>query len=169
MTELQFVTQDSKSLLIERLRNFSESILLGDKAEAPRRFELTSEQSLGIGVCISIAGAGFAGIVTPENHRVFIGHDCTVSIIDLVSRKVIQSVNLLGPFYEFLEWQPQGIVLAFHELGLVAIAGNGSVVRQLHAPEIVEEWHVIGNLVSLSLSGSKKMRFDLSTGMAEIF
>jgi hypothetical protein len=167
MRKLQFTTIESKSLLIERLRNFSETILLGNNVGG-RKFSLASEKSLGIGVCIGILGAGFAGIVTPETHRIFIGHDCTVDVIDLESRKVIQSINLLGPFFEFLEGQPQGFVLALHELGLVAFAEDGSVKHQFYAPDIVEDWHVVGNFVSLSLSGSRKMKLNLSTGTAEI-
>ena len=168
MRKLQFTNHESKSLLVERLKDFPETILLGKNAEAPIRFALTSEMSFGIGVCIGIGGAGFAGMVTPETQRVFIGHDCTVDVIDLVSRGVIQSVDLVGPFYEFLERQPQSLVLALHELGLVVFAEDGSVVREFYTPDIVEDWHVDGNFVSLSLSGSKKMKLNLSSGTAEI-
>jgi hypothetical protein len=167
MRKLQFTSIDSKSLLIERLRGFSETILLGNNPGGAREFALASEQSLGIGVCIDIVGAGFAGIVTPENHRAFIGHDCTVDVIDLVSRRVIQSANLLGPFYEFLEWQPRGLVLAIHELGLIAFSDDGEIKLEAHAPDIVEDWQVVGNLASLSLSDSRKMRVNLTTSSVE--
>lgn len=167
MRELQFATQESKSLLMERLRWFSETILLGDKAEAPRKFALTSEQSLGIGVCIDIVGAGFAGIVTPENRRAFIGHDCTVDAIDLVSRKVTQSIDLLGPFYEFLDWQPSGLVIAIHELGLIAFSDDGKIKLDAFVPDVVEDWKVLGNLLSLSLSDSRKMQVNLTTSSVE--
>jgi hypothetical protein len=168
MRKLQFKSIDSKSEMIERLRGFSRTIVLGQDAQAPKEFLLTTEESLGVGVLVENHGEWCSGFVLPSVGKAFIGHDCTVDVIDLLSAKVTQSKSFLGTFFEFLDWQPLGLVLAFHELGLVAFNEDGSVKYQVHASDIVEDWKVTGDFASLSCSGSVEMKIDLSNGKTEI-
>lgn len=168
MSKIQFTNIDSKSELVERLRQYPDSILLGIQAVGNHCFLLASECDLQIGLCADISGAGYEGIIVPETQMAFIGYDCEVIVVDLISREVIRSVKFLSTFFQFLHLEPQGLVLAIHELGLVALTKNGSVKHEFYTPDIVVDWHVVGNLVFLSLYESGKLKLNLLDGTSEV-
>ncbi len=160
----------SKSELLEILRSCgADSILIGTDAESPRTcflLELTyAGAHIKIGMIMGFHGIKPSWALSPAEHTIAIGHDLTVSFIDLSEHRLVSSQKLDGPFYQLLLEDSGDHFIALHELGVDRFDCSGAHLWSVSTPDVTEGAYFLGDrtLVVRYWEG-KHLLVDLATG-----
>lgn len=152
---------ESKSALLAHLEaSEARTLVIGFDAEAPRAYYSFSVASghaeIEIGVIASGLGSEPAAVVLDKDRRVLLGHDTSITWIDLEPLAVASSRRLGGVFFEFLPVDSDDEIVILHELGALRVDANGAVKWSVDT-DIVEDSRIdaTGNLILTAMDGPK--------------
>jgi hypothetical protein len=160
MKDSNIVEFESRASLEENMRkSFRQYILLGEQAEAPRKYYLVEldapSQSTGLGLISS--GLGVTPSAVFLNARiVLVGHDRCVSAVDPTRAQEVFCTPIVGRFDCFLSDQVSDSILVLHELGLFRLLLDGKIEWKVDTG-IVEDFRQEGNLVTLKIMDDNKL------------
>jgi len=166
---------DSKSELMTHLMDLKDDkqpyVLIGEDAEAPRRFcslsfEDRTGQCLEIALIMSFHGIEPSWTTSVDGESIAIGHDLSVSIIDAAQSRVVAVRRLDGAFYGFVATDRPDEILVCHELGVVKMNFLGDELWSVHTTDILLKWIVPpnGTLVLRQWGDEKELVIDMRTG-----
>jgi len=159
---------DSKSKMEERLRASSRAVMVGADAESPRSFytiALHGDNPLIVGLSISGLGPKPSVAASRNGEHLLIGHDRSLTVVDVPSGKIVVVHSLDGAFFQFLEPFEKNVV-AIHELGALQVSFDGAVGWTVSSSDIVENFRVEdGRVLELSVADSvAPLRVSLADG-----
>lgn len=159
------LTCDSRSEMEERLRLASRSLLIGADAQSPRAFYLIEpevNESIRLGLCVSNQ--------TPQPRAVsfgavlLVGHDQSLTWIDVQLGKVTAMHHLEGVFYDFVQHGDQEIGV-IHELGALKVRADGTVCWTVATSDVIEGFAVEdARLLRIDVTDSDPVRVSLADG-----
>lgn len=168
--ETQFTLWGSKSLLLGYLSQWQKSIVIGSDAEAPRGYYSCSLGSSDnpIQVAIITNQPNIPALLfLPQDRYVLVGHDQSISILDLKIVSISDSILLEGVFFEFFHDEKQGLVLALHELGCMALSEEGKVLWRYLADDILEDWKIANDQITFTeMDRDEPVVVSLLTGLS---
>lgn len=145
---------DSKSLLLSHLAECPASIVVGWDVEAPRGYYSCSLKGapypVQLGIIVNQQKAPSL-LLLLSARCVLVGHDQSISIIDLESGSLLETILLEGIFFEFLRIEEMELILVLHELGCMALSEQGEVLWQRAARDVLEGWRVVGDRLELTI------------------
>lgn len=150
MNLARLVQWDSKAALCAHLGSTrSSTIVVGLAAEAPRLFYSATVGGIELGIHSSGLGPVPAVIALDAGHRAIVGHDTSLTWLDLAAERIAAEHRLDGAFYEVLPVDLENQVVVVHELGALRIDATGKILWNVDAPDVVEESRLDlrGNLV----------------------
>jgi len=160
---------ESQNLLFQHLMCMASSLVIGGDIESPQAFYSCSVERKGemieIGIIVNQPGPPSVCHLQ-SSERVFIGHDQSLTIVDVGSCKVLEDILLEGMFFEFLTDDVFRQILVIHELGIVAVSSSGSIQWGYSTPDILEGWQLMNDRISLTvIDRLKPIILDLSSGI----
>lgn len=159
------VNWDTRNLLFNHIGKAASGLLVGGDAEAPRRYFSCSVERLEIGIIVNQPAHLPCVLAVPRSSRLFIGYDQSVAIIDVTSIALLNTMLLEGVFFEFLPDYGRQQILAIHELGVVALSLSGNVVWRFITPDIVENWQIVHDCLSLTVMDQRdKITLNVADG-----
>lgn len=165
---IDLVACDSKSEMEERLRTSSRALLVGVDAQSSRSFytlKMTSDNPLVIGLSLSGLGPKPSVEASRNGDRLLIGHDRSVTLVDVPSGKITATHSLDGAFFQFVEPTEESVVV-IHELGALKVGFDGAVGWTVPSSDMVESFRVeSGRVLELSIADSNApLRISLADG-----
>lgn len=165
---LQF---DSKAALRGFLdRESVPYIILGANAEAPREFfaiDVPREEEKPLRIGIIASGTGIQpSLIRSLNRRCCaVGHDATVSLVDLGAARCSANIHLEGVFFEFIAFDSGDGFIVVHELGAVGMRFPDEELWSV-STDVLKSWRIAqgGKLILSQLDGGKETVVDLVTG-----
>lgn len=167
--KLQIAAWESRSVLVNHLGDCARNALVGGGVEAPNAFYSCSAES-GSGVCevgIVLSNCGIRPSVMLDalSEMLLIGHDESISILDLVCLEIKRVIRLEAPFFEFIVDSLYGQILAIYELGVVALSGRGDVHWEFMTQDILKDWRIESGQLLISVEGKIDLSvFELRNG-----
>lgn len=170
MSNVSLKDLDSGAALAEYLRaDGSPYVLVGVDAECPRSFwsfDFSSTNGrLRVGIIASNHGIRASWTASSDGGILAIGHDESVSFVDVAKCSLLSVRPLNGVFYEFIlgDWHDQFIVL--HELGAAKFDFLGSQNWSV-STDILEGWNMLNDqtLVLRHQGSEKEVVIDIRSG-----
>jgi len=162
-------TWESKSALLAHLDACKpRTLVVGLNAEAPRTyFSFSIASSHGrseIGVVSSGLGTNAAAVLLDGERRAFVGHDTSVTCIDVRALAIASSQRLGGVFFEFLPVDRDDEIVVLHELGALRVDAEGAVKWSVDS-DVIEKSSTdsMGNLV-LNVTDGPRLVVSLESG-----
>ena len=161
-------TWESRSALRAHLDAIKHpTLLIGQKAEAPRAyysFSVTSSHAgADIGLISSGLGIGPAAIFLDQGRRMLVGHDAWLTSIGMEPLTIVSSRHLLGVFYEFLPIQRDDEVVVIHQIGVLRVDASGGVKWSVDT-EIVQEFTEANGNLNVTVMDGPPLVVSLATG-----
>lgn len=165
MTSKNLKVFDSRARLLQYLETGSAApIIIGREAESPRKFYAVTcaELQSPIGLVLTFHGIEPVVKVVGTSGTVLIGHDCTVTGVN-VSGNVEFSFPLEGVFFEFIDCEKDRVIV-IHELGALKLDSNGNCEWKVHT-EIIQHFHIDPpGVLHLELMDADHRIIDTSSG-----
>jgi hypothetical protein len=149
------------------------SIMLGDDAEDAREFfsllfyreapDAESGTTWGVGVCSEALGLGPYLLLRPGAHVSFLGFNSQVVGLATNRREARFAINLWSPFATFACLDEQGITLVFHEIGVVALTGDGEELWR-YSKDVVVGTRIGQDFLELKFMDALSVRLNVKTG-----
>jgi hypothetical protein len=162
-----FVHWDSKSEMEEQLRRHGRALLIGNDAEAPRLFYtlvLAGDHPLMIGLCCSGLGIGPRVVTSRSRARLLVGHDCSLTCVDVPDGRIVITLRLDGAFYELIELAADNVAV-IHELGAMKVNFDGAIGWMVSSPDVIKDFNIDRDVLKLVIEGMKApLKVALSNG-----
>lgn len=146
------------------------SILLGEYADSEQNFysALVHFQWLGIhyfgiGICSEDNGLSPHMLLLPESDIILLGFNREVSAIDVKKRGIAFRIELYYLFSCFWQIKEHGLILCFHEIGVVAIGVDGRE-RWRYSQDIIEDAVVAGDKLQIEFMDKSSVCLDILSG-----
>jgi hypothetical protein len=157
LNNIEVAEWDSLSALMEHLASSDESrCVVGHDAEAPRRFYSLSLQQFGRDLRFGIVCSHF-GIkpvaVQISDKFVMVGHDNSITAVDLTTGALKFNIHLLAPFYHFITGDEHDYIIVVYETGLMRLSMNGTIEWALDT-DLVEGVHQDKGRLLVKTSGN---------------
>lgn len=130
----------------------SGSLLLGEDAEQETQFfsalvslEWSRLHHFGIGICSESHGLLPHLLLLPNSDILLFGFNNEVSAVSIKTRKVAFTIKLDSLFYSFL-YMRRGVILAFYEIGVMAITESGRKLWKYEKDIIMDAYIESGKL-----------------------
>jgi len=165
-----FKKWESKSALLAHLDSKGErGLLIGGTAEAPHEFYSFSILSSSGGIEIGLLSSGFgndpATVVVDGGRLALIGHDQSLTWVDLEKGAVASSMRLNGVFYKFISLKGDDEIVAMHEIGIVRVTASGALKWSVDTDIISDVRHgENGSLVLTMMDASPQVVVSLENG-----
>jgi hypothetical protein len=145
---------ETKSLLYRHLAEYPTSVVVGRDAEYPRGFYSCTlagvTYPIELGIIVDYDVVPSLVLLSPAR-RVLVGHDQSISSVDLGSGLLLEKMDLDGVFFEFLRIEQMRLILVMHELGCIALSEHGIVLWQHTTRDILVGWSVVGSRIELAM------------------
>jgi hypothetical protein len=119
--------------------------------------------ALRIGILADKHGIDVTPVVEPQFERLVIGYSQYAVIISLVDGVVRQKLCLESPFNSFKNVPSYGLLLVFHDIGVVAIDGT-SAVRWAYSKDVITGATCEGNRLLLTFMDSPDVSLRIEDG-----
>ncbi|MGK7902899.1 MAG: hypothetical protein AB4352_16115 [Hormoscilla sp.] len=146
------------------------SILLGEDADSEQKFysALVHFQWLGIhyfgvGICSEDYGLSPHLLLLPESDILLLGFNRELSGVSIKKRKIDFRIELYYLFSCFWQVKDCGLILCFHEIGVVAIGVDGRE-RWRYSQDIVEDAVVAGDKLQIKFMDESSVCLDIFSG-----
>jgi hypothetical protein len=162
----------SQNELLQAVKDFSDNtIVLGRDAQSPRQFYLLhlyadygGSKQLLIGIMSEGHGLLPQMLLQPQHNTLVFGFNSKVVGIHAPDGRTVFEYPLTGLFYSFASLIDQGIILAVHELGALALASSGARVWS-YTGDVITGMIIDNNVVRLSfMDGNAEAKIRLSDG-----
>jgi len=157
---------ESKSLLVEMLRQGEAQILLGTETDAPRNFFVVDVRSGGathrFGILSSIAGVkpGYA----IRDDKVHVGFNWHIAVLRIgTSLEIFAQVPLWTIFWEFISVPDEQDVFVLAETAVVALTTAGDLHWRIDT-DLITQFELMGTTLRLKLDDHSSMGIDLTCG-----
>lgn len=133
----KYYSLETRSELIEILRNYKNCILLGEDSEVEINFKLIDIQlniSFGIGIISERSFIDPSFILLNDNKTIVIGFNKEINIIDILKNKISTKINLGTNFNSLIK--KNDFILILFETGVMSITETG-----------IENWKVDRDVV----------------------
>ena len=164
----------SKSELSEILRSScGHSIVIGTDAEPPRTcFLLELGNKAGahvkIGMTMGWQCIKPSWILSPDEDTIAIGHDLTISFVDLAEPRLVSSQELESPFHKFLPQKGEDHLMALHELGADRFNFSSTRLWSFSSPDIVlSAYFRDDKTLAVQYWPGNTLLVDIATGRSE--
>jgi hypothetical protein len=132
----------SKAALDSYLTSTS-SILAGASAEAPQKYyalDVTDNhgRKITVGLVSSHHGIRPSWIFSADGNVLALGHDLTVTFIDVLNRRLRATQELEGVFFEFIDQSDHSYLIVLHERGVAKFDFLGRKLWSILTPDIAE-------------------------------
>lgn len=146
------------------------SLVIGLDAEAPRQFASFAFTSAHGPRVIGVVSSGIGptkAMLIDGGRIAIVGHDCTVTWIDVESLAMVASRTIQWSFADLIAVDRDDHVLVIHELGALRADASGTVLWSFETPDVVEDFVVDahGNLI-LSAMDNTRHTIAIRTGSA---
>jgi hypothetical protein len=142
------------------------SLLLGWATDSPREFfvfEVESEGSLVGRIGVLSAGIGVRPGLLLKNDAIVVGFNNRVAVVVPKPLRLRKEVDLLSPFWAFLDVHESIHFCALCETAVVAVSPAGVVLWRVDM-DLVADFTVSGTTLLLQLADAPPLRLDLQTG-----
>ena len=145
-------------------------ILLGGDAEEPRKFcsviafldwPKTSTSRFGIGVRSEDHGVDPQVVVQADTDLLVFGFNNEV--VGIKDRCVSFKITLCSSFSSFLALNDKNMLLAFHEIGVVALSRDGRELWR-YDQDVVVDWNIRGHSLFLTFMDATPVALNLEKG-----
>ncbi len=131
---------NNKQDMVNYLKNcFNDYILLGENPDQENEFYSlailsgnSEGKKLGIGVCSQGHGLTPNVLFLPQEMRIILGFNFNVALIDIKRKEILSDVQLDSLFYKFLHIYELDLVIAIHEIGVIAFSESGDFKWKLN-------------------------------------
>jgi hypothetical protein len=144
--------------------------MLGAKTQYPQRFYSVTlfphgrlDERSGIGICSESPDLPPHLLLKPESHLLYVGYNNEVAAIGVPEggiRFCFPCDWLFSHFVDLCDWK---IILAFYEVGILAVSEEGEQLWSV-STDIIVDWAVDGDRLRLELLEAAPMLLDLRTG-----
>lgn len=148
-----------------------DSILLGARTMSPRRYYGLSVSdkkgnSLKIGIVSSDQGIRPSWTPSQDSAVLVVGHDLSLSFIDMARRTITKELQLGAVFYEFVKQPHPTSLIVMHELGVAKFDFSGREIWSVSTPDIAQSAELENGktLVVQHHGPGRAMAIDISTG-----
>lgn len=159
---------DSKTLLLDYLRQNTPNVIIGCAVEAPRGYYSCSVGDVDLPLHVGVIVNQFKApsiLPLPKVQRAILGYDQSFVVIDCRSASLQQVTQLDGVFFQFLRAEERQQILALHELGVVAISEEGKELWRYTTNDILEGWMIVdNNLILTVMDSSSPVSLMLASG-----
>jgi hypothetical protein len=166
---LSLIKWDSRNQLLEHLSKTERSVLIGRDIESPSRFfscrAISCVGDIELGVISNQPRGSVCCELLHNRNLLIIGHDQTVTVVNIDEGAIHLHERLDGIFFEFIIDESRNQVLTIHELGVVAICFEGHVRWLYSSPEILEDWQMISGSIRLNPMDEATVLVDLTSGV----
>lgn len=156
-------------------RSAGRYVLVGADAEAPRRYyalDLSDESSAQtrVGIVSSHHGIGPSWVFSADGQILAVGHDQSVTLVDITNHRLASVRQLDGVFFEFTPQADRNSFIVLHELGAAKFGFSGNELWSVPTPGIAESAHVQdGKILVIRHQGpGKDLAINIRTGRAEL-
>ncbi len=156
---------DSRSELLERLRQEPRSVLVDEDEKYGRECYLVPLPNCLIGLCSSSHGIKPAALIDEADRAVWLAYSCSIARVDLAACRRQFTIRLDGPFYEVLTQMPDGSLIVIHELGVCRIDRTGNVVWSFSTSDVVTDFADTGEHVWVRTWDEREVRIHKTNGM----
>jgi len=146
------------------------SILLSEDADSEQKFysALVHFQWLGIhyfgvGICAEDRGLSPHMLLLPESDMLLLGFNREVSGVSVKKRKIDFRIELDYLFSCFWQLKDCGLILCFHEIGVVAIGVDGREWWR-YSQDIIEDAVVAGDKLQIKFLDKSWVCLDILSG-----
>jgi hypothetical protein len=162
---------ESKDEMVEAVaRCEGGNIVLGLEAEQQVDFfsvfvraEPSGQCSFAIGICSEGHGLVPQVAVRPESLELIFGFNREVVAVRLRQREVAYRIELDCLFHTFVELPKEEMLLAVHEIGIVALAKEGQVLWRYDC-EIIDGFVIHDNQMELRFMDGSTVSVDIQCG-----
>jgi len=118
-------------------------ILVGASGEALRKYyalDVTDKNGgqMTVGILSSHHGIRPSWTFSEDGNVLALGHDLTVTFVDIANRCLRASQRLEGVFFEFINQSDHNYVIALHELGVANFDFSGRKLWSISTPDVAE-------------------------------
>ncbi|SRR6266496_1498543 len=118
----------------------------------------------GLGICSQVLGLKPHLLPLPDLRLLVLGFNSETIFFSVSDLEVVSKISLgYSPFHSFLHVDHLGVILAFHEIGVVALLENGSEVWR-YEKDIIVDFSVDANKLNLKFMDSPPITLDLLSG-----
>ena len=156
-------------------RSAGRYVLVGADAEAPRRYyalDLTDESGVEtrVGIVSSHHGIPPSWVFSADGQILAVGHDQSVTVVDITNHRLASARELDGVFFEFIPQADPNNFIVLHELGAAKFDFSGNELWSVPTPDIAESAHVRDGktLVVRHQGPGKDLAINIRTGRAEL-
>ncbi len=146
------------------------NVLLGKDAEQISDFYAVKVDSdweglNSFGISIYSEGHGLEPhlLVQPERNKLIIGFNSEVIGIDTAERKVGFQIRLSSLFRFFSVLNKYGMILVFHEIGVIAVSETGQEIWRFDE-DIIENCAIDNDSLSLTFMDAEPMTLNIFDG-----
>src|SRR5262245_60325726 len=106
-------------------------LVIGGDVESPRTYHSCSIEPGGgdgeIAIISSGLGIAPAVVVIDQGTRALIGHDTSITSVDVNAMAIVTSRSLWGVFFEFFPVDAGDEIVVLHEIGVLRVDANATV------------------------------------------
>jgi hypothetical protein len=159
---------DGGSLLLgedaEREEEFYSATVHLNRATAPAGGGEPGGKRFGVGVCSEGGGVSPHLLLLPEKQLLVFGLNAEVAGVSVAGRRLLFRTTFDHlPFRSFVHARRRGLILAFHEIGVVALTEEGEEVWR-YDKDVITECVVDGDRLTMSFMDSPPVSLNLASG-----
>jgi hypothetical protein len=143
------------------------TIILGRETEAPGGFCLIEVASggsvIGIVAIIWAGGAGIGPEVLTLQKMLYVGHNHTVSLVQLQTFGIVGQIDLLSRFDQFVTSPSWEQICVVCETAIVVINLDGNVIWRRDT-DVIQDFRITGRNLILELFDNPHVKVDIVTG-----
>jgi len=117
----------------------------------------------GVGICAEDHGLSPHMLLLPESDMLLLGFNREVSGVSVKKRKIDFRIELDYLFSCFLQLKDCGLILCFHEIGVVAIGVDGREWWR-YSQDIIEDALVAGDKLQIKFMDKSWVCLDILSG-----
>ena len=163
--------QDERDMLTHLATCELGQVILGQTAEQKLEFytctfaELRPKRRFGIGIYSEGHGLKPGLFLHPELAQCYFGFNSQIIAVDIQQRRIVWDRKLDSLFYAFLYVASECIVLAVHEIGVVALRLEGEMLWS-YSRDVVTDIQIGNGRVRLEFMDVMPISLDLLSGEA---
>lgn len=103
-------------------------------------------------------------LLLPESDILLLGFNREVSGVNVKKQKIAFIIELYYLFYCFSQLKDCGLILCFHEIGVVALVGVDGRERWRYSQDIIEDAVVAGDKLQIKFMDGSSVCLDILSG-----
>ena len=167
---LQLKMWESRAAFLAHVEAYgARSLIIGRDVEAPTAYYSCSihDGDIDCEIAIISSGLGSSPAVVAMNGgaRILVGHDTSLTSIDVNAMALVTSLSLTGVFFEFIALDADVELVVVHETGVLRVDANATTRWSVEC-DVIEDFVVDGQgrLVLSTMDGAQ-LAISLQSGV----